>query len=236
MSEIASRGIDSALRRLDLPRELAADLLTVVETTIDGFAANTLKAAEDTLELASYSLNDSAEARLNRSDSSLNLAYVTVKEEASRLMGYSPAWWDFIVNAIMDIINPLFDAVWGKITEVVGWVTEEIGNAVSGVWNKVTSALNSVRTSVLDFLNGVSLSLGHAATDLEKWAMGSIEQAGDFLSPLGYALSVCYSALINGLNKLLVISADELVKLQLEVARKMRDAQAAEIRAMAGVP
>ena len=231
----AAKFIKAADNRLDLLKDLVEDMIVYSEVTIDAAAENALVHGNNSLELAAYSLLDSAEVRTSRATSLLNLSFETAKQEALHLMGYSPNILDDIASSVSGFVDSLLTPVYDAIHWIYETVTSKIDDSISWVVNSLTGAFNSVTTWINDSFAAVTVTIEKGAKEIYEWTLGTIEGVSDFLEPFAQMLAMGFIHVIDTFKSLLTIEMEDLVNIQVSAAKAFEDRQLTEVKKRAGV-
>lgn len=235
MSGRAAKHIATATKRLDLLKNMTVDLLDNSEVIINGFAANTLKEAEDNLELAAYSIEDTSHRRVTRCESLLRSSASFLREKALSLMGYSPNILDSLVEGLKGLVGGAVDKAGEWLDALYTWVTEAISKAVSGIWNTMTSAFTNLTVWITNTLDYVNTTVARGFNEVYQWTLGAIDGASEFLSPLAKTFISGFTYIMKGLEGLLSIDIADLVNMQVEAAKVFETKQLADMKKRAGV-
>lgn len=221
-------------RKLNHINKLVDTLITNCEILVEGLEYDRTELVKEQLDATEYTVSGSTSLLLENTDASLDVRSNLLKEEANKAFHRSPDIWGWLVGWIADCLTEIFNAVTSGATQLGASVSSWLTNAITTGANYVKNAYTTIKNGVTNAFNAITSSVNKAVWDMWKWSMGAIEAAEDFLSPLGYALSLGFNALATTLRSLLSFDIADLMKMQTDLAKALEEQQIAAVKARIG--
>lgn len=221
-------------RKLNHVKKVADTLVENCMLLLEGLEYDRSELVNSQLDLVATEITEEAYVLMGGKHSILDDFVAWISQQIGNITSSAQNALNTFYHWILDGIKVPFTALKTNLDRVWSSLYSNFQTRATTVGNLLGKVAENISHGIGNFVTAVQNDLSHAVSDMRNWSSGLIENANDFLSPLGQALSVGFNAMIKAMATYLTIDVGDLMKLQKDLAKASADAQLENIKARIG--